>query len=364
MMDLDDLSNALRDAAAAQPEVADGLEAVTRRGRQRRRRTRAVLGGITAVVLVAGGLVLADGGDTARVHTVDEPPSATRIDTGDPCPGSVIRRIDGGDPAADALPPLADASVDRGRVTNVFAEHRDELLQGFGASRVEIGAGFGRAWAGENGGDYSVVDVDDFSILVEVPDDAGCPQGAALHQRLEGVPLFFFVKSTAGTTPDVGEPTAACGELDGTEPIVGAVALDHLPPGFTLDGAVLETSTGFADMGGEVHAKQRLAHADGRWIEVDSMSMENPGAYIRDQSATVPTEDVAYDRCVDLTSGPELLEYQAIVAHHPDRTVVGAQEWEYGGFVITGGPGVTVDELLSIASGLRQPKAPSASADS
>ena len=63
---------------------------------------------------------------------------------------------------------------------------------------------------------------------------------------------------------------------------------------------------------------------------------------------------VPYGRCISLTTGLEAVEYALTVARFPDRTVATASEWEYGGFSITGGPGVSVEDLLSLASGLRQ----------
>ena len=109
------------------------------------------------------------------------------------------------------------------------------------------------------------------------------------------------------------------------------------------------------DAGGESHLIQRFTDPQGRWIELDEFGAESPTAYLRDLNAGVPTEDVTYPYCVDLTTGPEAIESTLIVAHHPDRTILGTQEWEYGGFTISGGPDVTLDDLLAVASGLRTP---------
>lgn len=113
-----------------------------------------------------------------------------------PCPDSVVRRVDGGDPVADALPPVDGAVTDRAAAVEAFERDRDALRDRYGATSVELGDGFGRAWTGTNGQegvDYNVVDVDDFGILVTLPSQNACPSGSALHVRSDsGLPLFFF----------------------------------------------------------------------------------------------------------------------------------------------------------------------------
>lgn len=117
------------------------------------------------------------------------------------CPGSVVRRVDGGHPTADALPNVDGAVTDRSRAEAVFARDRGSLIDRYQAERVSLAEGFGRAWAGENGGDYQVVDVNDFGIVVTLRSMKECPTGAALYVTSRGpygseaeLPLFFFAR--------------------------------------------------------------------------------------------------------------------------------------------------------------------------
>jgi hypothetical protein len=126
--------------------------------------------------------------DVARSSSSSDAP-------GVPCPDSVLRRADGGDPGADGLPNVDDAVVDRADAVEIFEANRDVLLDRYDATAIELGRGFGRAWQGENGGDYMVVNVDDFGILVTLRSIDECPAGADLYRRAGGIPLFFFVPS-------------------------------------------------------------------------------------------------------------------------------------------------------------------------
>lgn len=157
----------------------------------------------------------------------------------------------------------------------------------------------------------------------------------------------------AVTPPPEAEPAAdePCAGLDGTEPVVGGTALTSVPPGFVRDGDVVETSTGFIDMDGESHATLRFSDSDGRWIEFDSFGVESPGAYVEQLHAGAVTQRVTYLRCVN-PADAQPTEHQATLSNHPDRTILAAQEWEYGGFALAGSPDVTAEELLTVASGL------------
>jgi len=117
------------------------------------------------------------------------------------CPGSVVRRVGGGDPTADALPNIDAAVTDRSRAEGVFERDRGSLIDRYHAESVSLADGFGRAWTGVNGGDYKVVDVNDFGIVVRLRSMRDCPTGAALHVTSNGpfgseggLPLFFFAE--------------------------------------------------------------------------------------------------------------------------------------------------------------------------
>lgn len=109
------------------------------------------------------------------------------------CPGSVVRAIDGGHPLADALPPVHEARTDRSEAASLFDQDRPGLIDRYRPVAIELAPGFGRAWEGENGGEFEVVDVDDFGIVIRLETAASCPVDAALHVRSENwLPLFFF----------------------------------------------------------------------------------------------------------------------------------------------------------------------------
>lgn len=157
------------------------------------------------------------------------------------------------------------------------------------------------------------------------------------------------------TTTNAAE--TGCVPLDGTELVVGDHVLTAVPAGFEPVGDVDVSQVRTVDDGGEMHAVQRFEDPAGRWIEFDSFGIGSPAAYVEElRDGAGKREDRTYTRCEDLTTGSARVEYSIGVAYHSDRTVAAAQEWEYGGFSITGGPefGVDeVDELLVLAAGLR-----------
>jgi hypothetical protein len=110
-----------------------------------------------------------------------------------PCPGSVPRRgIDDDAPAADALPYVDEAVVERSDAEMALTRIEDDLRDRYsGIVDVVVGPGFGRAWVGEQGGPYAVVAVDDFAVLAVLASLEDCPVGVELHVTLHGVPIFF-----------------------------------------------------------------------------------------------------------------------------------------------------------------------------
>lgn len=199
---LDELQAALREAAADQPAVEDRLDRVVAGGRRRRRRSRSVLGALVVMMIASGAVAVRLVDDTARVATVDQPSVLGPIDAGTPCPGSVLRRVDGGHPDADALPPMEDASTDRVAAEQLLFDAAPELLVSDGTTRVELGAGFGRAWVSDPQSPvgYRVVDIDDYGILVEVRDTIACPRAPQVRES-DGLPLFHFVRPDEPSPP-------------------------------------------------------------------------------------------------------------------------------------------------------------------
>ena len=58
---------------------------------------------------------------------------------------------------------------------------------------ADVGPGFGRAWTGQNGGKYQVVNVDDYAIIIHLQTPADCPPPPALYTAINNVPLFFVI---------------------------------------------------------------------------------------------------------------------------------------------------------------------------
>lgn len=109
------------------------------------------------------------------------------------CPGSVVRRVDGGEPLADALPNVEEAITDQAAAKAAFDLDRATLADRYSATSVELGDGFGRAWRGENGGDFEVADVDDWGVVITLSSPESCPEDSDLHvASANGLPLFFF----------------------------------------------------------------------------------------------------------------------------------------------------------------------------
>lgn len=75
-----------------------------------------------------------------------------------------------------------------------FAQAEPQIRDQYDVTAVELSDGFGRAWTGENGGDYDIVNVDDFGILVTLASTDACPRDSALHVAEAGLPLFFFAQ--------------------------------------------------------------------------------------------------------------------------------------------------------------------------
>ena len=131
----------------------------------------------------------------ATAPPTDSSPSASQ--TFESCPGSVPRRtIEGTEIGADALPNADDSITDPARATEILSDNIDELRRRYPASvNAEVGPGFGRAWTGDNGGEYRIVSVDDYGIVVHFATETACPTGGDVHAGIGNMPLFFVVDS-------------------------------------------------------------------------------------------------------------------------------------------------------------------------
>lgn len=165
--------------------------------------------------------------------------------------------------------------------------------------------------------------------------------------------------------PDSGNPpedppatttkTTGCDAATETDPVVGMRTVTYLPDGFTPDGPVQEQDTGNVDQGGESERRQRFSDPNGRWLEVVDFGSYDPRGYI-EAAAAATLEPVTVLGCWPSEEGQREGEVTALVAEGPDGIVAGAQEWEYGGYMVVGGPEISRGEVLAVMSGLhRQP---------
>jgi hypothetical protein len=205
--------------------------------------------------------------------------------------------------------------------------------------------------------------------LVVVVAVGGLAAAAWAGQRHQPVPYSVSAGKPSRTTADivtsVPEPSiastassipaarAGCGPLTGALPRVEEYAVSQLPPGFAPDGSVHRTSTGDVDAGGETTATLRFVDPEGRSIEVTSFGGHSPAGFVRQAHRGAAAGVVNLSRCSVGPDGPATQQVGATLSSTPSRSVVGAQESEFGGFLVVAGPGVTTDELILVASGLR-----------
>lgn len=155
------------------------------------------------------------------------------------------------------------------------------------------------------------------------------------------------------TTSTTAANDSRCRPLAGDEPTVENYRLTAIPAGFAPDGPVQHSKTGDVDAGGESRAVLRFVDGSGRRIEFVSFGSFDPTSFLTGAFEGAPTRIVSYPRCFGSPSQPTVSEAQAELSVTEERSMLGAQESEYGGFLIVGGPGVSTDELLVVASGLR-----------
>jgi hypothetical protein len=92
---------------------------------------------------------------------------------------------------ADGLPNLAQAITDSRYASHVLVRQLAVLQGQYPGAKLEVGPGFGRAWVGKIGGDYSIVAIHDYAIIVHLQRAEQCPPAGQLFISIENVSMFF-----------------------------------------------------------------------------------------------------------------------------------------------------------------------------
>lgn len=157
--------------------------------------------------------------------------------------------------------------------------------------------------------------------------------------------------------PEVSQPTVTgpdeCPPIGPDARRVGVHTVAVLPTGFVADELTqVVESFGEAEAAG-TQTTQRFTDGEGRWIEVSVLGGEDPAAMVEQAHAGVATQDVTVPGCEDTINGTTTMDQRVSVSSTAERTIAGTQTWEYGAFLVTGGPGVSRSEVLTVVGGLR-----------
>jgi hypothetical protein len=353
-----------------------------------RRSLRPWLAAAAVVALLGGALatyaVTRDGGDA--LQTVDESPTETSIDLEDGCPAP---RVDG--PRIDDLRVLLP-QVGSAEARSTVGEDGDVT-----ATWIEVGDSDVRSmvWGAPtapdtlDGGEPTTVEIcDPFSgsaTRTRVP--------AAWHRdeddrlRLEvvlsgGPELHWSVTATTALGGAVTDDELATARSElrrlvagmlwpapveelrrddvcASEPVVsvGGHELLAVPDGYRV-GEPEDVDTGAVDMGGEQWTRLPLLGPDGAQIDVVSISTARFSEALANSAVGTEPGSRTIRRCrtaavvggEDASTGTlEVTE----IRQAPERLVIGAQEWEYGGWMVIGTGGATEEDVIATAEALR-----------
>lgn len=355
----------------------------------RHRPLRPWLAAAAVVALLGGALatyaVTRDGGDA--LQTVDEPPTETSIDLEDACPSP---RANG--PRVEDLQVLlptvsraeAQTTVDEsGEIAATWIEFGDsdvrsmvwgaptapDTLEGGEATRVEICDPFsGSTRRTEVRGAWHRDD--DGRLRLEVV----LTGGPELHWS---VTATTATSGSAATDEEVAEARSELrrlvagmrwaapveelrrNDVCANEPVatIAAHQLLAVPEGYTV-GEPEEVDTGAADMGGEQWARLPLRGPGGEQIDVISISTARFSDALANSAAGAEPGPRTIQRCrTAAVVGGEDAPAGALevteIHRAPDRIVIGAQEWEYGGWMVIGTGGATEEDVIATAEALR-----------
>ncbi len=181
---------------------------------------------------------------------------------------------------------------------------------------------------------------------------------------------WLVTASTPLDRPDlVGEPMEAAradlrrliAQLSWPGPDVcanepAATVADHqllaLPDGYAL-GEAESVDTGAVDMGGEQWTTLPLLGPDGARIQVISISTPRFAEALANNAVGAEPGSLTIERCHTSGGLTAPVEELTEIRRSADRIVVGAQEWEYGGWMVIGTGGATEDDVVAVAEALR-----------
>lgn len=96
-----------------------------------------------------------------------------------------------------------------------------------------------------------------------------------------------------------------------------------------------------------------LRRPDGASIDVVLISSYDPVGVIEGEAGEAPTESIEVPRCGGPDGDDDTSPITALRSLTDDRILVGAREWEWGGWMVIGTGGATNEDVLSVVQGLR-----------
>lgn len=355
----------------------------------RHRSLRRWLAAAAVVALLGGALATyaVTRGDDAALQTVDEPPAETSIDLEDACPAPradgprvedlrvllpVVRGAEaestvdgGGDTVATWIEfgdsdvramvwgaPTTPDTLDGGEPTTV------EICDPFSgsATRTEVPAAWHRdeddrlrlevVLTGGPGLHWSVTATT--ALSGSATDDELTSARAELRRLVAGM---SWPAPAGATAPECVEPNA---ELAIDDEPSGGHRATVVPEGYEPGPVeIVDTPT----PGLEVEVDRRhvlpLRRPDGAGIDVVVISSYDPVGVIEAEASDAPTESIEVPRCAGSEDDGQTGPITALRSLTDDRILVGAREWEWGGWMVIGTGGATNEEVLSVVQGLR-----------